>query len=142
MKAALITRIIYVSTSAGTLPEADLARLHQLSVRRNRQLDITGVLGYTGRYFIQCVEGREASVQELMARIDQDPRHTGVVTLSQEQTPSRWFPSWSMHFFYNPALDDLAQGAWSVQGDAATYAKDLIVRMTDVAPPGASLWLA
>ncbi|WP_422190635.1 BLUF domain-containing protein [Aquabacterium sp.] len=35
-----------------------MQRLHALSERSNRQLDITGALGFTGRYFIQCIEGR------------------------------------------------------------------------------------
>src|SRR5258708_22974646 len=46
-----------------------------LSERSNRKLDITGALGFTGRYFIQCIEGRTDAIDALMARIQADPRH-------------------------------------------------------------------
>ncbi|HIV73111.1 MAG TPA: BLUF domain-containing protein [Candidatus Aquabacterium excrementipullorum] len=134
-----LKRLIYVSRATMPATPHDLQRLHALSERSNRRQDITGALGFTGRYFIQCIEGRAEAVDALMARIDTDPRHAEVVVLCTLDTDKRHFDQWSMRYFDSHALDeDAHQAHQSGQRDPA-QAQRLIDRMTQTLPPGGTL---
>lgn len=134
-----LKRLIYVSRVTMPATPHDLQRLHALSERSNRQLDITGALGFTGRYFIQCIEGREEAIDALMARIDTDPRHADVVVLCTQDTGKRHFDQWSMRYFDSQALDDDAHQAHQAGQRDPARAQWLIDRMTRTLPPGQSL---
>ena len=47
---------------------------------------------------IQLLEGAESVVRSTHARISNDPRHHGVITLLQGYVQERTFPDWSMGF--------------------------------------------
>lgn len=72
----------------------------------NARHQITGLLLHSGGRFVQVLEGAEADVRALFARIQQDARHTQVVTLSEGPGPHRHFPNWHMEFGL-AAPDDL-----------------------------------
>ena len=56
------------------------------------------MLLYKDGNFMQLLEGEEATVRELYTIIIDDQRHCNVTTISEETTPERLFPSWSMGF--------------------------------------------
>jgi hypothetical protein len=62
------------------------------------------MLLYKDGNFMQVLEGEEAPVQALYAKIRRDPRHRGVLSLLQGPVDDRQFPSWSM------GLRDLRSG--------------------------------
>ena len=90
-------RIVYVSTAAMDLGEADLGALLALAQARNQKQRITGLLVYNGRNFMQALEGKADDVADVMTSISQDKRHTGVIVISKQTIPHRSFPDWSMH---------------------------------------------
>lgn len=67
------------------------------SARRNNIRDgITGALICREDLFVQMLEGPEAAVNELFARIARDDRHTEIVTLVSSSVDARLFPDWAM----------------------------------------------
>jgi hypothetical protein len=56
------------------------------------------MLLYKDGNFMQVLEGEEAVIRALHAKIDADPRHEGVLTVMQGYQESRQFQDWSMGF--------------------------------------------
>jgi hypothetical protein len=90
--------VLYRSRAAQAPTEADLQALLEWSRTYNAHHHITGLLLYCDGRFVQLIEGPEATVRALYARIQQDTRHTQVVTLSDGPSPQRWFADWHMAF--------------------------------------------
>jgi hypothetical protein len=90
--------VLYRSRATQAPTEADLQALLEWSRTYNAQHQITGLLLYSDGQFVQLFEGPEAVVRPLFARIQADPRHTQVVTVSEGPGPQRWFADWHMAF--------------------------------------------
>ncbi|MGI4736144.1 MAG: BLUF domain-containing protein [Janthinobacterium lividum] len=92
--------VLYRSRATQSPTETDLQALLEQSRTYNAAQQITGLLLYSDGQFVQVVEGPEAEVRSLYARIQADPRHTQVVTVSDGPGPQRWFGDWHMAFGY------------------------------------------
>ena len=106
-----ILQLIYAS--AQTTPFDDEALLALLEVARtnNEDLGVTGMLLYHEGSFIQVLEGPEATVEALYAKIGEDPRHHRTQVLFSCLQPERDFDGWSMGFHrIDPDHDDLPAG--------------------------------
>jgi hypothetical protein len=97
--------VLYRSRATSAPTEATLQALLEWSRTYNAQHQLTGLLLYSDGQFVQLVEGSEEEVRALYARIQQDVRHTQVVTLSDGPGPQRWFADWHMAFGYVDAPD-------------------------------------
>ena len=53
-------QLVYVSTASRAMSDADLNEILDVSRRKNRERDVTGVLLYLDRGFLQVLEGPEA----------------------------------------------------------------------------------
>ena len=62
----------------------------------NKERDITGALLISGGSFVQTLEGDEAVVRRLYARIETDPRHQDVALVEAGRVESRVFSRWAM----------------------------------------------
>jgi hypothetical protein len=62
----------------------------------NRKHNITGMLLFAEGAFVQVLEGDEASVRALFARIERDTRHEQVTLICEAAVPKRAFSFWSM----------------------------------------------
>ncbi|TDN40134.1 BLUF domain-containing protein [Hymenobacter sp. UV11] len=91
-------QVLYHSVAAQPFDEAQLQALLERSRNFNGRHSITGILLYSDGRFVQLLEGDEQQVRQLYARIQQDPRHTQVVTVSEGPGPARRFADWSMGF--------------------------------------------
>lgn len=91
-------RLIYRSRSL--IPpaqrRAQLGALFTTARAHNKREDISGALLLSGDSFVQTLEGEEAAVRDLYARIATDPRHDGLVLLDTDLVPDRVFARWSM----------------------------------------------
>lgn len=56
------------------------------------------MLLYLNRSFMQVLEGEEAAVDETYARLQKDPRHTGVMLIDRSPIEARSFGQWGMGF--------------------------------------------
>lgn len=90
--------VLYMSTAKLPFSEEQLIELLKVSKANNERVGITGMLLYKDLNFLQALEGPDAEVDALLAKIKADPRHCGVVMLIREQVQGRSFGEWSMGF--------------------------------------------
>ena len=94
----VVYRLIYRSRSV--IPEqerrAELGRLFTAARSHNKQHGITGALLLLDDCFVQTLEGDEAEVQALLARIRADSRHDSLEVLETGLVDRRVFGRWSM----------------------------------------------
>jgi hypothetical protein len=114
----MLTRLIYASESTQPLTPGSVQRLvdHARSANTRRQL--TGVLAFDHRAFLQCLEGKRETVSELFCRIAADARHRRVVLLEMQPVDERLFSDWDMGF---AAADAIGQKAFLRFGSGASF---------------------
>ncbi len=76
----------------------EIARILETSLTNNAAMHITGAMTAGNGQFVQILEGPADSVDRLLARIEGDPRHSGVEILSRREVAARSFGSWSMAY--------------------------------------------
>lgn len=96
MGANQLIQLLYLSTATRDVSREELAEIGATAERRNGEDGITGILCFNGRNFMQLVEGERAAIDALMARLEQDERHSGIVVMYDELTTARNFGEWSM----------------------------------------------
>ncbi len=74
----------------------------------NTRLEITGTLLFSAASFAQILEGPPDAVDEVLGKIQADPRHDCVRLLARHDSASRRFTRWSMAFEHRNALDHAA----------------------------------
>ena len=88
-------QLIYISSIVpGT--NVDPAEILRVSRVNNGRDAITGLLFFDGRRFLQALEGEGDMVAAAFARIERDPRHRAIVTLSDRTVQTREFGPWAM----------------------------------------------
>ncbi|WP_083276736.1 BLUF domain-containing protein [Sphingobium phenoxybenzoativorans] len=91
-------QIIYISSARPMLGSADCQNILQAAVTNKSKFDVTGLLLFNLKRFLQVLEGPERSVDYLFQKISLDPRHRAVVELDRKQIDEREFGSWAMAF--------------------------------------------
>ncbi len=91
-------QLLYRSQATTPLTPEQLQELVQRARRTNAAAQITGLLLYGNGHFVQLLEGPAEQVQDLFARISQDPRHRQVGVVRMGLLPGRQFAEWSMDF--------------------------------------------
>ena len=86
---------VYVST-AEQLGQDDIAAILESCQRNNAAHQVTGLLLYNGRNFLQLLEGERNDLEWVMRRIEHDSRHHGISRLYDEPTSARACPDWLM----------------------------------------------
>ena len=89
---------VYASSAVQLFTPEELRALLDTSRRNNAACGVSGMLLYKDGNFLQVLEGREATVQEIAAKIYRDPRHRGIITLMEGFENEYQFPDWSMGF--------------------------------------------
>lgn len=89
-------RIIYVSNATEHFSSSSLAELLKLAQKNNASLDISGVLAFHDRAFLQVLEGPSAAVEDVFHRIEVDPRHHHIILLERAPISARAFARWAM----------------------------------------------
>jgi len=107
-----VKQLIYRSEPFG-FDRAALAAI-LVGARRNNQRDgITGALICRHDLYLQLIEGSDAAIDALYARITRDDRHDNIRMLLSDTVDRRMFPEWAM-------LDDeMPSIAWSAAEVAA-----------------------
>ena len=63
---------------------------------RNPGRGITGLLFYHNHRFIQFIEGKQHALEELMAELENDPRHCNIERIIDQSVKERGFKRWNM----------------------------------------------
>ncbi|HNR31310.1 MAG TPA: BLUF domain-containing protein [Candidatus Hydrogenedentes bacterium] len=100
-----LVRLIYVSRMTEACDTAAIQDILKVSRRNNPARDITGMLCYDPKYFMQCLEGPNNAVNDLYRDIARDIRHTQVTLLDYQEIEERAFGQWSMAFLRGDDLD-------------------------------------
>jgi hypothetical protein len=93
-----LVSLTYVSSALKPLSQTELYDLLQMAREFNAAHGITGMLLYKDESFLQTLEGPWNEVQNLMQKIQQDPRHTGILRLPTRMVRERQFKDWTMGF--------------------------------------------
>ncbi len=99
-----IFQIIYISSATGAVTNEDCRTIVRRAGINNARADVTGLLLFNGRRFLQALEGPQAAVESIFARIKEDERHRAIVLLQAREVADRQFGRWAM------AYDDPADG--------------------------------
>ncbi|MBB4085887.1 BLUF domain-containing protein [Sphingomonas carotinifaciens] len=124
-------QLVYISTVRHGVT-ADAAAILAASRRNNARADVTGLLFFDGKRFLQALEGEEAAVNATFTRIQADARHHALVVLSDRSVVARSFGGWAMAY-RAPGEDDAdglariaaltANASASVQATFASFAR-------------------
>lgn len=90
--------VMYVSTAAVPVSEAELKEMVSHFRRNNERDGITGLLLYSGDNYIQEIEGEEEAIKVLYDKIRNDFRHKNIITLADGEMHERLFSEWHMGF--------------------------------------------
>jgi hypothetical protein len=90
--------LTFVSSAIKPFDNSELRELLALCTRNNLRDGITGLMLYKDGNFMQAFEGEHEVVMATYARMRDDPRHGGMITLHQGHQAERQFPGWSMGF--------------------------------------------
>lgn len=90
--------LLYASSASKDFTENELKSLLEEIREKNRQLNITGILLYGNKSFLQVLEGEKDQLHELYEKIMKDPRHKTIVKLHEEKIEARVFSDWSMAY--------------------------------------------
>jgi hypothetical protein len=91
-----IFRLTYLSRPAKPMTDEDFDDIESKSVVANNARDVTGLLIVKDERILQILEGREAAVRELYAKIEADPRHEITRLVSAVEDDERYLLTWSM----------------------------------------------
>ncbi|WP_371310605.1 BLUF domain-containing protein [Hyphomonas sp.] len=105
----MLRRIVYTSHSTGRSNAAAIDAILEVSRRNNERDQITGLLIYHDKLFLQVIEGPETAVDACFSRILKDRRHAGCTRILSETVVSRVFPNWHMSFRKLDALPPVSQ---------------------------------
>jgi hypothetical protein len=90
--------LLYTSAATRDMTAKDLQGILNFSREFNSRHNITGLLLYYPRSFMQVLEGEKKIIFEVYDRILLDARHTAVHLAFDEPLITRLFPNWSMGF--------------------------------------------
>ena len=94
----MLVKLIYASTATAAVTTQTVNAILQVAQQRNALRDLTGMLVFDHQYFLQAIEGERQTVNDLLARLMLDPRHSRVTMLSYAPIEVRSYAEWSMEF--------------------------------------------
>jgi hypothetical protein len=99
-----LVRLIYVSEVDDGFTKTDIEQILTSARRLNTKLSVTGLLCFSNRYFLQCLEGGRSEVNQIYRNICQDARHKQVTLLDYKEAVAREFDTWSMGYMPESSL--------------------------------------
>lgn len=94
----MIKTICYISSISTTL-NTDINSLNEFVLKKNKALNITGVLIVQNGHFFQIMEGEKDAIEKTYNKIKEDKRHSGIIKLLDTNIEDRLFQDYeSGHF--------------------------------------------
>jgi hypothetical protein len=125
--------LTYTSRARLDLSSADLAAIQEVARHLNALDGITGLLIFDGSRFLQIVEGSEEAIDDLVARLRGDTRHSAIEIRDEHFVEARSFPHWSMELVtvsagYMRARPEIES---ALPAQVAPTVRELVLRMSD-----------
>ena len=89
---------IYYSEVSADFNSKDIEKILASSRKYNVTNNITGLLAFNGKYFLQALEGLRSDVSQCMERISKDPRHKNLCAVYHKEIAERDFSDWNMAY--------------------------------------------
>lgn len=99
-----LVRMLYASKSAANFKAKDIENILMTARTYNTKNRITGMLCFNQTYFLQCLEGPRAEINQLYHAIINDNRHQDIVILYYQEIINREFSEWSMGYIPHSKL--------------------------------------
>ncbi len=90
--------ILYLSTACQVFYVEEMEAMLIKIRSNNKKFGVTGVLLYSGRSFLQFIEGEQEILNQMMQKIGKDSRHYNIVKLASGTSEERLFADWNMAF--------------------------------------------
>ena len=90
--------LIYFSAASYLYSQQELIDMLKIWRRKNRALNITGLMIYHEGSIIQVLEGEAENVHKLYDQISKDSRHKSIFKVIDTLIEKRSFSDWSMGF--------------------------------------------
>jgi len=133
--------LIYVSAATREMSPEDLVSLLDQSREKNARLNITGLLVYHKKEFMQLLEGDKAEIFTLYETICRDDRNHHNHLMWDGPIKQRSFSDWAMAFIApadlsltgKPAYSDFLQTGLSQQASGTPYTtgKSFLISLRD-----------
>ena len=94
----MLIRLTYASTATDGVDLNEFKRILLQAQTNNQRRDLTGMLAFNSKIFLQALEGSRDQVNELYAKLIRDPRHHTVTVLGYKEIEERHWSNWSMGF--------------------------------------------
>lgn len=94
----MLHRLVYVSTAMDAVDMNEFKKILNTAQTNNLRRDLTGMLAFNSKVFLQALEGSREAINDLYAKLLRDPRHFNVMLLKYDPIELRHFESWSMGF--------------------------------------------
>lgn len=114
--------LLYLGIARNQFTDEDLNSLLEQARLRNEFLDITGKLLHCEGTFIQLLEGKKESVDEVYQSITIDDRLIAVKLITTGTTNDRYYKDWSMAF-KNVSMQEINELEQCAHPDVAAYIK-------------------
>lgn len=99
-----LVRLVYASMISEAFNHEDIPSILEAAREQNRKKDVTGLLCFSRKIFLQCLEGSRTNVNETYHRILNDPRHERIVLLDYKEILEREFDEWAMGYIPESSL--------------------------------------
>lgn len=94
----MLKTIIYISNAVKLFEDSHLNRLFYQSFQNNTNNNITGILLYNEGTFIQILEGKEETLDDLFKIIHRDRRHNNITKILDRRIGERLFKKYRTEF--------------------------------------------
>ena len=93
----MLERLVYVSTAASRHDLTEqAARIADEAETWNLEQGVGGVLAGHDGHFVQALEGERPALDQLLKRLEDDPRHYDMVLVDRWRVDERLFAGWAM----------------------------------------------
>ncbi len=101
-----LVRLLYASKITAQLTQDDIEQILKSARKNNEKEEVTGLLCFNRKFFLQCLEGSRSSVNKIYHSISNDKRHDKLILLDYKEINSREFANWSMGYMPEMALTE------------------------------------
>ena len=116
-----LTRLVYTSSFSDTFNSVDIEDILSVARKNNEKNDVTGMLCFNRKFFLQCLEGSRSAVNTTYHKILNDKRHANIVMLNFEEIDAREFSHWSMGYLPESKLTAPINLKYSSSDDFTPY---------------------
>ena len=96
--AHILISLTYASRANADVSPEDFQTILEQAQENNRQNAVTGMLTFNREYFLQTIEGPRSQINQLLAKLIDDPRHHDLQVIESKEIKAREWAQWSMNY--------------------------------------------